>query len=114
MLGILGITALLPGFVTGSAPGIVISSLGVTVLICSALAVILGSASIGHADKRGERGGTMATAGASLGWIGVWFPVVLFTFLAIFGPRHRLGVPAFVFLGIAAALTYYTRRNFRR
>jgi hypothetical protein len=77
------------------------------------LAVILGSASVGHAYKRGEHGSTMATAGANLGWIGVWFPVVLFTFLAIFGPHHWLGVAAFVFLGIVVLLTYYIRRNYR-
>jgi hypothetical protein len=76
--------------------------------------VILGSASTGDAHKRGERGSTIATAGANLGRLGVWFPGVLFAFLAILGGKPWMGVPAFVFLGIAAFLTYYTRRNYRR
>jgi len=83
------------------------------VLICSVLAVILGSASIGDAYKRGERGSTMATAGGSLGWIGVWFPGVFFAFLAILGGKPWMGIPAFVNLGIAAVLTYYIRRHYR-
>jgi len=82
--------------------------------IGSVLAVILGSASIGGAYERGERGSTIATAGVNLGWIGVYIPVVLFTFLAIFGGKPWMGVPAFICLGISVLLAYYTRSNNRR
>ena len=112
--GILGIALILPGLITGSAPWILIGILGITALICSVLAVILGSASLGDAYKRGERASVVATAGSNLGWIGVWFPVALCAFLAIFGGKPWTGVAAFVYLGIAAFLMYYTRRNYRR
>ena len=106
ILGILGIT--------GVAASFVIGILGIPVFIGSVLAVVLGSASIGDAYKRSERGSTMATAGVNLGWIGVWFPVVFFAFVAIFGGNPWMGVPAFVFLGISAFLMYYMRRKYRR
>ena len=95
---------------------LVLGILGITVipLICSILAVILGRISIGDAYKRGERGSTIATAGVNRGWTGVYIPVVLFTFLAIFGGKPWMGVPAFICLGISVLLAYYTRSNNRR
>jgi hypothetical protein len=106
ILGILGIAVIPASFTVGI--------LGVLATIGSVLAVIVGSASIGDAYKRGERGSIIATAGADLGWIGAWFPAVLFASLAIFTPHHWFGVLAFVFLVIDVVLMYYTRRNYRR
>jgi len=109
---ILGITSLTLGIL--SITVLRFPPLGLLPFTGSVLAVILGSASIGNAYKRGERGGTIATAGANLGWIGVYFPVVFFAFLAIFGGKPWMGVPAFVFLGISVLLAYYTWPKNRR
>lgn len=93
---------------------LILGILGITVipLIASILAVILGRTSIGDADKRGERGSTMAKAGVILGWIGVAAPVVLVVFLAS-TLSHWWIAAALVMLGISA-LVIYTRRNNRR
>jgi uncharacterized protein DUF4190 len=59
---------------------LVLGIVGLTVLplIGSILAINFGRTSISNADKRGERGSAMATAGVILGWIGLAATAIFF------------------------------------